>query len=74
MVMGIWFLASAIGEFMAGKIGSLMSVPEAVVNDSVKSLPYYAEILNKIGLGSIILGVLLICLVPFLRRWMKDIH
>ena len=74
MVMGIWFLASAIGEFMAGKIGSLMSVPEAVVNDSVKSLPYYADILNKIGLGSIVLGVLLVCLVPFLRRWMKDIH
>jgi POT family proton-dependent oligopeptide transporter len=74
MVMGIWFLASAIGEFLAGKIGSLMSVPEAVVNDPVKSLPYYADILNKIGLGSIVLGVLLICLVPFLRRWMRDIH
>ncbi|MDQ6757448.1 MAG: peptide MFS transporter, partial [Bacteroidota bacterium] len=74
MVMGIWFLASAIGEFLAGKIGSLMSVPEALVNDPVKSLPYYADILNKIGLSSIVLGILLICLVPFLRRWMKDIH
>jgi len=74
MVMGIWFLASAIGEFLAGKIGSLMSVPEELVNDPVKSLPYYADILNKIGLGSIVLGVLLVCLVPFLRRWMKDIH
>ena len=74
MVMGIWFLASAIGEFLAGKIGSLMSVPEAVVNDPVKSLPYYADILNKIGLCSIVLGILLVCLVPFLRRWMKDIH
>lgn len=74
MVMGIWFLASAIGEFLAGKIGSLMSVPENLVNDPIKSLPYYADILNKIGLASVILGVVLICLVPFLRRWMKDIH
>ena len=74
MVMGIWFLAGAIGEFMAGKIGSLMSVPEAVVNDAVKSLPYYADILNKIGLGSIVIGVLLLFLIPLLRRWMKEIH
>ena len=74
MVMGIWFLAGAIGEFMAGKIGSLMSVPENLVNDPVKSLPYYADILNKIGLGSIVLGVLFIFFVPILRRWMKDIH
>ena len=74
MVMGIWFLASAIGEFVAGKIGSLMSVPKDIVDDPVKSLPYYADILNLIGLSSIVLGVLLIFLVPFLRRWMKNIH
>ncbi|WP_082886592.1 peptide MFS transporter [Flavisolibacter tropicus] len=73
LMMGIWFFASAIGEFMAGKIGSLMSVPENVVNDPVQSLPYYANILNKIGLGSIGIGVLLICLVPVIRRWMKDV-
>jgi POT family proton-dependent oligopeptide transporter len=73
MVMGIWFLASAIGEFLAGKIGSLMSVPEEVVNEPVKSLPYYADILSKIGLGSIILGVLLILIVPRLRKWMGNI-
>lgn len=73
MVMGIWFLASAIGEFLAGKIGSLMSVPEEVVDVPVKSLPYYADILSKIGLASIILGVLLILIVPLLRKWMGNI-
>jgi POT family proton-dependent oligopeptide transporter len=73
MVMGIWFLASAIGEFLAGKIGSLMSVPENVVNDPVQSLPYYADILSKIGLGSIVLGVVLMLIVPLLRRWMGGV-
>lgn len=73
MVMGIWFLASAIGEFLAGKIGSLMSVPEAVVNNPVQSLPYYADILIKIGVGSIILGVVLLLIVPQLRKWMCGI-
>jgi POT family proton-dependent oligopeptide transporter len=75
MMMGIWFFGSAIGEFMAGKIGSLMSVPQAVAdtNDPKLSLPYYADIINKIGIGAIILGVLLTFFVPVLRRWMGGI-
>jgi proton-dependent oligopeptide transporter, POT family len=74
MMMGIWFFASAVGEFMAGKIGSLMSVPEAVQNNAVASMPYYADILNKIALGSIGIGILLWLLVPLLKKWMGDIH
>ena len=32
-MMGIWFFASAIGEFLAGKIGSLMSVPKDIAEN-----------------------------------------
>jgi len=74
MMMGIWFFASAIGEFLAGKIGSLMSVPPAVVNNPVASLPYYADILSKIGLGAIGIGVVLICFVPLIRKWMGQVR
>jgi proton-dependent oligopeptide transporter, POT family len=75
MMMGIWFFASAIGEFLAGKIGSLMSVPQEVAEaaNPVLSLPYYADILSKIGLYSIALGVVLILFVPVLKRWMNDV-
>ncbi|NDK55603.1 peptide MFS transporter [Pontibacter fetidus] len=74
MMMGIWFFASAIGEFLAGKIGALMSVPENVVDNPVLSLPYYADIISKIGMYSIGIGVLLIILVPLIRRWMQDVR
>ncbi|QCR21384.1 peptide MFS transporter [Pontibacter sp. SGAir0037] len=74
MMMGIWFFASAIGEFLAGKIGSLMSVPEDVVDQPVLSLPYYADIINQIGLYSIGIGVLLILLGPVIRKWMGDVR
>jgi len=73
LMMGIWFFASAIGEFLAGKIGSLMSVPEAVQNNAVQSLPYYADIINKIALGSFGIGVLLLLMIPLLKRWMHDV-
>ena len=74
MMMGIWFFASAIGEFLAGKIGAMMSVPENVVNNPVQSLPYYADILSQIGMYSIGFGVLLIFCVPLLKKWMGDVR
>ncbi len=76
MMMGIWFFASAIGEFLAGKIGSLMSVPREILdkNDPVLSLPYYADVIQKIGIASVVIGILLMFTVPLLKRWMKDIH
>jgi proton-dependent oligopeptide transporter, POT family len=75
LMMGIWFFASAIGEFLAGKIGSMMSVPKEVLakNDPVLSLPYYADVILKIGIASAVIGVLLIFTVPFLKRWMGNV-
>jgi proton-dependent oligopeptide transporter, POT family len=74
LMMGIWFFASAIGEFLAQKIGALMSVPEEVQQNAIASMPYYADILQKIAIGSIIIGFVLLILVPVLRRWMKEIR
>lgn len=75
MMMGIWFFASAIGEFLASKIGALMSVPEDILakNDRILSLPYYADVILKIGIASAIIGLLLMFTVPFLKRWMGNV-
>jgi POT family proton-dependent oligopeptide transporter len=74
MMMGIWFFANAIGDFLASKIGSLMSVPAALQNNAVASLPYYADIINKVAWGSIGAGLIIMITTPLLRKWMKDIH
>ncbi len=75
LMMGIWFFASAIGEFVAAKIGALMSVPEDILakDDPVLSLPYYADVILKIGIASAVIGVLLMFTVPFLKRWMGNV-
>jgi POT family proton-dependent oligopeptide transporter len=75
LIMGIWFFASAIGEFLAAKVGALMSVPEDILakNNPALSLPYYADVILKIGIASAIIGVLLIFTVPFLKRWMGNV-
>lgn len=74
LIMGIWFLASALGEFVAAKIGALMVVPAEVVNDAEASLPYYAEILQQIGYVSIGVGIVLLLFTPFLSRWMGNVR
>lgn len=75
LMMGIWFFASAIGEFLAAKIGALMSVPKEVLekNDPSLSLPYYADVIIKIGIASTVIGVLLMFTVPFLKKWMGNV-
>ena len=75
LMMGIWFFATATGEFFAGKIGSLMSVPKNILakNDPILSLPYYADIILKIGITSAVIGGLLLLTVPFLRKWMGEV-
>ncbi len=76
MMMGIWFFASAIGEFLATKIGAMMSVPASVAEaqNPMTSLPYYADILIKIGISSLVIGGVLFCLVPVIKKWMHDIR
>ena len=73
-MMGVWFLATTIGEFLASKIGALMSVPSLVQNNAIASMPYYETILFKIFLASAASGILLLFLVPILKKWMHDIR
>jgi POT family proton-dependent oligopeptide transporter len=75
LMMGMWFFASAVGEFLAGKIGAMMSVPKEILakNDPALSLPYYADVIVKIGIVSLAIGLLLFLTVPFLKRWMGNV-
>jgi proton-dependent oligopeptide transporter, POT family len=75
LMMGVWFFASAVGEFLAAKIGALMSVPKEILdkNDASLSLPYYADVILKIGIATTVIGVLVFFTVPFLKRWMGNV-
>ena len=76
LMMGIFFFFTAIGEFLAGKIGALMSIPKEVVeaNNPVLSLPYYANVLLQISIYSAAIGILIFFIVPLLKKWMGNIR
>lgn len=73
LMMGMWFLASSYGQYLAGLIGSLMAIPTdtGVKLSPVENLPIYTNIFGKIALVAAASGILLLLLSPILKRWMK---
>ena len=75
--MGMWFLASSYGQYLAGLIGSLMAIPSDAATgkamSATESLGIYTGIFSKIALVSAACGVVLLILSPWLKKMMKDI-
>ena len=74
LMMGMWFLASSYGQYLAGLIGSLMALPSDTGTklSPTESLPIYTNIFVKIALAAALCGVLLLILSPWLKKWMKN--
>lgn len=76
MMMGVWFLASAAGNFVSGIIAG-MTGSETVggeVVDKAASLAKYMEVYETAGIMCIGIGVVAILVVPLLKKGMHGIH
>ncbi|WP_214073716.1 oligopeptide:H+ symporter [Mucilaginibacter sp. dw_454] len=71
-MMGVLGIASALGEYLAAKIGSLATVPENIHNP-ILSLPYYTKIYGELALLSIGAAVFFALLIPLLKKWMQEV-
>ena len=73
LMMGMWFLASSYGQYLAGLIGSLMAIPTDAGTQLplAESLSIYTDIFGKIALIAAGCGVVLFILSPLLKKWMK---
>lgn len=72
MMMGLWFLASAYGQYVAGLLGSHMSSPDEKAPAAVK-LELFTEGYKLLGIYALIAGVLLIVIAPLVRKLMGDV-
>ena len=77
LLMGMWFLATAFGQHLAGWIGSLMAIPKTKPNGTpftpTESLPVYMDVCLNIALISLAGGVLMLAIAPLLRKWMHGV-
>jgi len=72
MMMGMWFLASAYGQYVAGIIGAgLVSAEESASN--YDALITYTEGYKQLGLYAVIAGVVLILISPFVKKLMQEV-
>ena len=72
MMMGMWFLASAFGQFFAGKIGAEMS--ESNTGGTLMSkLLAYTEGYKTLGIYALVAGILLIIASPIIKKLMQGV-
>ncbi|MCT2407083.1 peptide MFS transporter [Chryseobacterium antibioticum] len=72
MMMGMWFLASAYGQYVAGIIGAgLATAKKGSTNYDV--LITYTDGYKQLGLYAVIAGVVLILISPFVKKLMQDV-
>lgn len=73
MMMGMWFLASAYGQYVAGLIGANMATARKGASN-LEKLQTYTEGYKDLGLYAVIAGVLLILISPLVKKLMHEVR
>jgi proton-dependent oligopeptide transporter, POT family len=72
MMMGMWFLASAYGQYAAGLLGAGMSSPDENASLTTK-LEGYTSGYYQLAIYALIAGVVLIIISPFVKKLMQEV-
>jgi len=73
LMMGMWFLASAYGQYVAGLFGASI-VSEQANATALDKLIAYTNGYKLFGGYAVIAGVVLLLLSPLMRRLMGDVR
>jgi len=72
VMMGMWFLASAYGQYAAGILGAGLS--EGGENDSLpQKLATYTDGYYQLAIYALIAGIVLIAISPLVRKLMQEV-
>ncbi len=72
MMMGLWFLASAFGQLVAGKLGAEMSKANTGTT-LISKLQSYTDGYYQLAIYSLIAGVFLIVMTPVIKKLMQEV-
>jgi POT family proton-dependent oligopeptide transporter len=76
LMMGLWFLATSCGQYVAGivaQVASVETVGGQVTNLQV-SLETYAHVFRTIGIAAMVAGGIMLVLSPLVKRWMHGVN
>jgi proton-dependent oligopeptide transporter, POT family len=72
VIMGMWFLASAYGQYFAGLLGADIA-SESAHSSNLEKLMVYTHGYEKLAIYSLVGGVLIIALSPFIKKLMGGV-
>ncbi len=72
MMMGMWFLASAYGQYAAGLLGAGMSSPDENAS-LVSKLQGYTDGYYQLAVYALISGAVLIIFTPLIKKLMQEV-
>jgi POT family proton-dependent oligopeptide transporter len=72
VMMGMWFLASAYGQYVAGILGAGMSSPDEKATAAVK-LEGYTTGYYQLAIYALVCGLVLIAISPLVRKLMHEV-
>jgi len=71
MMMGVWFLSSALAAYVGGWIAGLMAIDTTSAGESgVESLAVYVSVFEKLGLFAVLTGIALMAVSPWIAKRM----
>jgi POT family proton-dependent oligopeptide transporter len=72
VMMGMWFLASAYGQYFAGLLGANIASASANASNAEK-LIVYADGYKQLAIYALIAGVILIAISPLVKKLMQEV-
>ncbi|MEK8033063.1 oligopeptide:H+ symporter [Ideonella sp. DXS29W] len=70
VMMGAWMLVTGLASVYSGEFSGML--PEPAGHAPQATNPAYADQFLRLGAGSVAVGVMLVLLIPFLRRLIRD--
>jgi len=74
-VMGVWFLATAFSQYLAGIIALFTGVSQGgegggTIPPPIQTVNVYGDVFGKIAIAALVSAVLCFILAPLLNKWM----
>ncbi|MDE3174026.1 MAG: oligopeptide:H+ symporter [Gemmatimonadota bacterium] len=66
-IMGVWFLATGISQYIGSYVATYASVPQNVTSP-VDTLPLYTNLFTKLGIVAVIGTVIAAALIPYMKK------
>jgi POT family proton-dependent oligopeptide transporter len=72
-MMGAWFVATGISQYLGGLVANLASIPKDLV-DPVQTLPIYTSLFNKLGMAGVVCTLIALAALPLMRKLTATHH